>query len=1402
MADEFVIPDDENYSNGYDSGQFDSGFVTPDEEIGSGSWWDVPGGIAKQSIYNVGRAAGGAVSAFEEALGTGTNLGQDTIQKANYLTDELRRSLDFQPGSTKQNVTDIASGLAPAVLALGAAPLAGSAATLGTLGALGAENFGRRYADLRGEGGDPTGSLYGATGSTLFNTALNALPISRAFNPASGLLRKTAEIGATNAATAPFSTALDTKLDIAASGQPLTQEEWLDRLKQSEQTALISAPIFAGLGHATTKFGQRRATKANQASVEDFANKFSQAGLADEGTPPPPTPPGLPAPDGIFGEDFVAKPPTPEQQAISEAMRTQRQEGDFFVPSDVPELPRAVAQEDGVLNIPDILPEQGGLKLETTSARTPEEDTFLRNQLREEQLGIPGKPQMGPATQLFGPDGKPVIADTPAPQDLIKPFNLKGEMRKSLPIDDKQVAQDVLRESRARKEYEKKILPVVVKKPMLDASKLITSKEFPNLLKEAKNKAQSNEEAYYQARAEGLQGREKFEAYRESLVPKYDPNRVEPRPEARILTPEEASAQKLGEKPSFKDKIKSSRLMKNQGGFIKFGDLFSRKSTDDVASDLNIKKGKITEEQWRESENFLSGKTLEGFGGKHKIKSKMGQDATSLYRNLVVFPKTLADKFVEFSPFFEGAQAEQRNTHAVAEGIGKEMAPYAALPDESRQRVANALFGHRIAASKGGQPPVTPEILAKAGLSPDEVAGFMAVRKSMDTAWRVAEQASILKANSIEDPAERAIKIVEIKKNFSDLRAKNYVPLSRFGEHFVQADDVDGKPYFALHESAKAARAEAQKLINRGVDVRVGEMPKPSSNALGLPPDLAAQLSKIDPTTGSALPKGFAAHLENAKYVEGYSKDMDRALADYVTKLARWSASQIAQMEYAKGFKNLQNKGMTADNSDLYRYAQRYVDYQNSSGPEGQAIRNFLAQYYLGFNLKSAAVNLTQTLTTTAPELGKYVGYGRVLPTMKRAYGEAFRYLSNRESYAKMNPERATLIKRAIEDGVVAESVYRDLVGEARGGQVNKLFKGKSLSDVSMFLFDGAEKYNRLTTFIAGLDAAKAQGLKGEAAFRFSEKFVSDTQFDYSKANRPEMARGRLAPLSTFRLFAGNWLRLLRNNLEPGHYKTAAALLGTMVTLGGATAFPFAKIVIQALEASGHDPKKKARELFGNGVVGDSLMNGLPMGLFGVSLSGSIGLGELAPDFEQGPLPAGVRALTGVVADPIQRLFKAEYFLNDLDNPGRAAESLLPEGARFLSRGYRLATEGMKNAKGHPMTLGGETMGPEQFSAKDVLLYSTGFNPALVAKTYEEQHSRDVAEKRATENYNINYKIAKATFEGDLDRVDELRRMAEEEGINISKSEVKKQINLLEGKRAKPPKRAASVVRGIEELYR
>lgn len=1346
------------------------------------------GNIGQGALFNIGRGAAGLIQAGEETLGTGTHFGEETVDMADQLLGELRGL--YEPDSYKRKIFDVGSTVVPAAASMILAP-----GTIPVLATLGAQTFGDKYGDLRNRGADVGSSLLGATESTALNTAINAVGVPRAFAGTS-FPRKVLELEAINAIANPVQTYGEALIDKQATGEPVTNEEIYRRLKEGWITGAATAPIYAGAGWLNNRAVGKQSAKERARSVDDFAQKFSQMhdeqqallapeiqqlleakikealpapegvvygddftardttiaermGLGQKALPPGEGGPQrlLPGADYIIGDDFTARDVSPEQQLMSEAFRNvDPAQGDYVTEADLPILNAPKKGEDLIL--PDFeVPEVKGVQLETSSARTPEEQIVaesIRNEIQQSQR-----------PPLFDANGEPIVQKLGS-GEIVQPFTKQGTIRQSLSPEEKEVADYIVRPK-----------VKITQSPEQQAA------EFPDVKAQAQKVADSNSRAAEEARGQKILSRQ-----------------------SKI----KRKGKYLSDRGSWSWKPTSSQ------------EVFTPEGIDAISKEMP----KINERDFSPGERKLKGIVDVPFFGRDKYA------AVKNFNQFFMDPETTAKHDPAHRIAVNAALNETRNVHKVAEAVTEFFHDYGQLSKQDQDRAVAMLRGIAKSTREGKPVNVTYENLIKAGATPEVAKAAVGIRQGFDTALKTAEEAAILRksmeirnaAEIASDPKAKQALLVSlpkeintIRKTFAEIKQENYMPESRFGEYFTETTLPDGTPYFALHESKRAMEKDVFKLSKLGVkEINKGLLGLADSSIPNLPPDLAFKFSGLDPESRNNL-QGFAKHFEKSKHVAGYSEDFDRTAADYITSLARWSAKQIAAPEYQKSFQHLEERlksqGIDTKDSELYRSLQRYVDYQKNPPPEYQKLRGFLAQFYLGMNTKSFLSQMTQTLTTTMPNLYKHVGFMRAPKVMGRAYDLAIEHILNPERFATKHPELAAHIKTALTDGSISEQVYRQMQDKAIGGKLDRYLGGKKLSDVTMWAFNKGEQFNRLSTLIAGLDVAQRKGMAGDNALNFAEQFVRDTQFDYSRATRPEFARGRKALLSTFRLFPYKWLKLLKSNFhEENGWKSAAGMIGHMVALAGVRGLPLAGIIISALQTAGQDPIKKGREVLGSGWVGDTALNGLPMSTLGVDMKGSIGLGELAPDVEKGALAAGGRFLMGVAADPLQRWFGKAPWFHSIGNDWRAIESTLPEAARYVMRGIRVNREGLRNPQGAPLTTGGVPLDENNVTLLETLLYSVGLPPARFSKAYEEEHTKEVQMEKDRFNDAINLKIARAKYNLDREAEQELRQSARERGITINKGQVTKYLNGMRGKEGKIPRKSKLTVRGISEIYR
>jgi hypothetical protein len=443
-----------------------------------------------------------------------------------------------------------------------------------------------------------------------------------------------------------------------------------------------------------------------------------------------------------------------------------------------------------------------------------------------------------------------------------------------------------------------------------------------------------------------------------------------------------------------------------------------------------------------------------------------------------------------------------------------------------------------VSRGKAGDMPGADKIMA-------EVAKL---EKQLESAKRSANGYAFIKAKELREKAKEitdeafgkaptpskkhasliatANKMIDKGDRVSDLMARGYAPLSRFGTYTLDVVDADGeRVYFGLFESRFEADRMAKQMAVEypGSTVEQGTLSEESYKLFaGVSPETVALFGdmlgledngayqdylKLAKSTRSAMKR-----LIERKGIAGFSEDAGRVLAGFVYSNARQTSQNLHTGEMVQAANDIP-KGM----GELKDKATQLVEYIKHPQEEAQKIRGLLFAQYIGGSIASAMVNMTQPLTMTLPWLTQFGGLSKASKQMAAAVKDATR---------KTTGDKAldAALKRGEEDGTVSPQEVHDLMRQAQGKGALKSGDGTKLGNAAAAaqnvvsrigfgwgkLFSTAEQFNRRATFIAAYRTAVEQGMKNPDAF--ARRAIHETQGVYStdrKFNRmrPSMAR-------------------------------------------------------------------------------------------------------------------------------------------------------------------------------------------------------------------------------------------------------------------------------------------------------
>lgn len=642
------------------------------------------------------------------------------------------------------------------------------------------------------------------------------------------------------------------------------------------------------------------------------------------------------------------------------------------------------------------------------------------------------------------------------------------------------------------------------------------------------------------------------------------------------------------------------------------------------------------------------------------------------------------------------------------------------------------------------------------------------------------------------------------QENFAELLAVPYFPFSRFGRHTVQVTDRESKraiEFYAFDRKREAKSAEAHLrrrfadrpdiAVSRGVMARDALKP-----FMGLPTqaidrmrdilreeDVDVRSQDFEHLVKELLPDSkFARRMLRRKALPGFSSDIVRAYSDYFFH----GANHLMRLKWGDALrqhvKNIDSRitdmkaaGVNTEGTTKIRnYMVRHFKYMWNPGNELAGVRGALFDWFLGYNVSSAMVNLTQIPLASYPYLAARYGDGPAVREIARAARDVVRYLRTGRG---LEPEIHKMLREATAEGFITESQGTELAGTSEGRQYVRgagiLHKPSNFLNMvhtyAPTFFKISEQFNRRVTFVAAARLARERSPVLPAVYKKAREAVNWTQGEYVRWNRPAFMRGKASVIFLFQQYVQHMLVLA------AHDPAAPRFLGMLALMGGVTALPFMEEFLDILDVAVNktkggdmfDIRKKMREALTEADINPvAVMRGLGgLGIPGfdpaLDMSARLSLGRVLPGSEalRTLVTGGEGAGLDVAGELVQQVPGAaggaiigvlQALGTDSPYTLKTYERAMPNALRYLVRGSRYLTEGREIATRSGATLYAFDEPTERYIA--ALKTMIGFSLTPINEEYERRNMiREHELFLAARQNEFAQRLTKAILDGDSD---------------------------------------------------
>ena len=708
--------------------------------------------------------------------------------------------------------------------------------------------------------------------------------------------------------------------------------------------------------------------------------------------------------------------------------------------------------------------------------------------------------------------------------------------------------------------------------------------------------------------------------------------------------------------------------------------------------------------------------------------------------------------------------------------------------------------------------------------SPEDAEALImgALLRQIDTAARVNLDEET--QNSLQDAKE---KVEAIFAQAEKLKKAGYAPLMRFGKYDLTVKAIDPDTgnilrdendnpvtlFYGRFDSQRKLREAERELRQRyadNPDVRFSS---------GIVNDSANELYRgVTPETLSVFADAVGANQAMDDYIRlvrsersalkrklerkgtpGYSGDLQRVLANFITSNARQSSQQLYGTAVNRAIRRIPR-----EKGDVQKEALALRDYVINPDDNGAFGSSIMFAWFLGGSPAAALINMTQPVMMTLPHLSRFGG----VAIASRALTKAVPYAVGAKEISNQSLRKA--LKQASLQGIVdAQEVFHLYATGTR--RLASGPRSQALMTLWGSMFSAVEGVNRRLTFIAAWNMANDKGHKDP--YRFAVDAVNQTQGIYNKSNRPNWARSSVGrALFTFKTYSIMYVELMHRMWKSGADGKKAVLLmmAIMLLAAGEEGLPGAKALDDIIDTigqwMGYDTnmrrwkRRHAYELLGQ-VAGDIALYGVSS-MLPLDFGGRLGLGNIIPGTDIlkpsnnfNPTRA-LAELIGPTAGAAQQVVDAAEAMDE-GNYGQAAINLMPKAGRDLANAVGMAKRGYaRDAAGR------KTVDTTNIDAASKAI---GFNPTVVANksraSMPAQQDIQLVKKREAD---IVHQWAQAVVDGDdkgaraaESRLKEWNRDNPSNPIRITPDQIHNRVRLLKtDKGSRITKTAPKEVRG------